>query len=325
MMWATIEKYKPQVQLFFKKQAELLGIDKLSWEDVGAPLQNLENPTISFPKAQELIIHQFGKFSSKMADFAKHAFDQGWIEAEDREGKRPGAFCAQFPARHQSRIFMTYDGSIDNVMTLAHELGHAYHNAVVQELPMMAQNYRMNVAETASTFAEWLVSDCFLEEEMPHAQKRVWLYEKINRSCLFLLNIQARFLFEKQFYEERKKGFVLSNRLNQIMQEAQETAFSSALAAYHPRFWAAKMHFYFTEVPFYNFPYTFGYLFSLGIYARALKGGFENSYDALLKDTGQMNVEELAQKHLNVDLSQAPFWEMALDLIAEDITQFVSV
>lgn len=139
------------------------------------------------------------------------------------------------------------------------------------------------------------------------------------------MNIQSRFLFEQRFYEERKQGEVLTDRLNELMVEAQKEAFGDSLDEYHPHFWASKSHFHITGVPFYNFPYTFGYMFSLGIYSKALQAGtsFEEKYIALLKDTASMTVEDLAYKHLGVDLTQKDFWEEAIGLAVADAEEFL--
>ena len=141
------------------------------------------------------------------------------------------------------------------------------------------------------------------------------------------MNIHARFLFETRFYQARKEGVVSTEQLNELMEQAQREAYGDRLSTYHPIFWASKLHFHITDVPFYNFPYTFGYLFSLGIYAYAKsdKKNFANFYDALLKDTGRMKVEELAKKHLNVNLEEPEFWQRAIDLCIEDVKQFIEL
>ncbi|MBI2812073.1 MAG: oligoendopeptidase, partial [Candidatus Melainabacteria bacterium] len=246
-----------------------------------------------------------------------------WIEGEDRAGKRPGGFCVAFPKSRQSRIFMTYSGSLINLSTLAHELGHAYHNAMVERLPSFAQHYRMNVAETASTFAEQIVSDAFLRACKTRQEKIKILFDRVERSLMFFMNIQARFIFETQFYEQRKKGFLSAEELCKLMQAAQEKAFGNALGVWHPYFWASKLHFYFTGAPFYNFPYTFGYLFSLGIYEISKKKGpaFADQYDALLRESGMMSSEDLAKKHLGVDLTQPDFWQQAASGVLNDIDE----
>ncbi|WP_068470451.1 M3 family oligoendopeptidase [Candidatus Protochlamydia phocaeensis] len=320
-MWESIEAHKGCLQRYLEKKASLQGTEKLAWFDVESPLSTNDLPFIPFQEAAEIIIRQFNRFSPNMGAFAKRAFEEQWIEAEDRPGKRPGGFCTHFPQSRQSRIFMTYSGTMNNVFTLAHELGHAYHNAIIDPLPRFAQHYRMNVAETASTLAEMAVIDAMIEEAQKPEVRKVLLNYKVQRSVLFLMNIHARFLFELRFYEERKKGFVLASTLNHLMEEAQQEAFCQTLSQGHPHFWASKQHFYATDVPFYNFPYTFGYLFSLGLYARLREKGprAPSIYEDLLFDTGRMTTEELAQKHLQVDLRKPIFWEQALELIEKDI------
>ncbi|MFD2613762.1 M3 family oligoendopeptidase [Paenibacillus gansuensis] len=323
-MWNVINEHSGKFVSFLQRKAKLLGLESLSWYDVDAPL-GTAGKVYSYDEAAELIVEQFRKFSPKMADFAVKAFEEGWIEVEDRPGKRPGGFCTSLPVSKQTRIFMTFSGTASNVSTLAHELGHAYHQYVMDELPAMAQEYAMNVAETASTFAEMIVADAAVKEAESPQEKLALLENKVQSSIAFFMNIQARFLFETRFYAKRKQGLVSTEELNTLMEEAQKEAYQHALNEYHPHFWASKMHFYITEVPFYNFPYTFGYLFSYGIFARALKEGaaFENKYIALLQDTGSMTVEELAQKHLNVDLTQPQFWSEAVGLCVEDVEEFL--
>lgn len=160
---------------------------------------------------------------------------------------------------------MTYSGTPGNVSTLAHELGHAYHARLVQELPPLAQEYAMNVAETASTFAEAIVSDALLSRADSDAEKLALLDERLTRAVAFCMNIRARFLFETRFYARRASGMLEAAELGELMTEAQREAFGDALGSWHPHFWASKLHFYLTDVPFYNFPYTFGYLFSTGL------------------------------------------------------------
>lgn len=325
-MWTAITNKKQVFVTYFEKKASLLGVKKLSFYDLSAPIAET-NQTFTFTEAAEFIMKHFRNFSPQMADFAKQAFEKRWIEAEDRPGKRPGGFCTSFPESKQTRIFMTYSGSMSNVATLAHELGHAFHQHVMNDLPAMNQRYAMNVAETASTLAEMIVADAAVENANTKKEKLFLLEDKLQRTIAFFMNIHARFLFEKRFYEERMQGFVPISRLNELMLEAQKEAYCHALEEYDPTFWASKLHFHITGTPFYNFPYTFGYLFSLGIYAESKEKGddFEMSYIQLLRDTGRMNVEDLALKHLQVDLTQPVFWEKAIDLCVQDLEQFLEI
>ncbi|MGE6630208.1 M3 family oligoendopeptidase [Bacillus sp. NPDC077027] len=324
VMWEVIDEHKKPFIDYLHRKAELLGVEKLSWYDVGAPIGN-ESKKYPYQEAAAFIIQHFSSFGKELATFTEKAFNERWVEAEDRPNKRVGGFCTNFPDSGESRIFMTFSGSPSNLATLAHELGHSFHQDVMQNVRMLNRSYAMNVAETASTFAEMIVADASLKEATNEDERLSLLEDKLQRSVAFFMNIQSRFLFETRFYEERKKGEVPADRLNELMEDAQREAFGDALDEYHPHFWASKLHFHITGVPFYNFPYTFGYLFSLGIYANALKAGasFEEKYIALLKDTASMTVEDLASKHLGVDLTQKAFWEEAISLAVADAHEFL--
>jgi pepF/M3 family oligoendopeptidase len=326
VMWETITKNKAVFVKYLNRKAKLLGLEKLSWFDLRAPLGSSDSK-LSYDDGAAFIVEQFGRFSPRLAEFAVKAFEGSWIEGEDRPGKRPGGFCTSFPLHHHCRIFLTYNGTPSTLATLAHELGHGYHREVMDDLPVLLQGYAMNVAETASTFAEMIVADAALGNAMTDEERIVLLDDKLERAIAFFMDIHSRFLFESRFYEERKKGLVSVEKLNELMTEAQKEAFCGALDQVHPYFWASKMHFYNTGVPFYNFPYTFGYLFSAGIYARALEEGpsFEAKYADLLCDTGRMQVEDLAQKHLGVDLTRSEFWQNAIDRLIPDVVEFLAL
>lgn len=325
-MWSVISQNKQKLVQYLERKAKLLGLEKLSWFDLDAPYGQTESK-VSYQEGAEFIEQNFALFGEKMAAFAKMAFEEQWIEAEDRPGKAPGGFCTSFPESAESRIFMTYSGTPSNVSTLAHELGHGFHSFALKGVPHLNTMYAMNVAETASTFAEMIVADASVKNAKDEEEKLALLDDKIQRTVALLMNIHARFLFETSFYEERKQGPVSVERLNELMLQAQKEAYCEALDEYHPLFWASKLHFFITGVPFYNFPYTFGYLFSLGIYAQALEEGkgYEEKYIALLRDTASMTVEDLAQKHLQVDLTQEDFWKKAVDICLADIDEFLEM
>lgn len=324
-MWNAITNNKHHFVKYLNKKAELIGKEKLSIYDISAPLTKSVKK-VSYTDGANFILKYFGEFSPKMANFAQMAFEKRWIEAEDRPGKRPGGFCTSFPDSGQTRVFMTYSGTSSNISTLAHELGHAYHQHVMNDIHGLNQRYAMNVAETASTFAELIVADASVKNAESRQEKLELLEDKLQRSIAFFMNIHARFLFETRFYEERKHGMVSVKRLNELTIQAQKEAYSDALSHYDQNFWSSKLHFHITGTPFYNFPYTFGYLFSLGIYAHSQKtSNFEDDYIRLLQDTGRMNVEDLAMKHLNVDLTKPDFWENAIALCVKDVEEFISL
>ncbi|WP_366937336.1 M3 family oligoendopeptidase [Alicyclobacillus sp.] len=323
-MWSVIAANKAPLVKYLERKARLFGVRRLSWHDVPAPVGK-STSRVTYEQARQFIVDHFGQFNPEMARFAGRCFDDRWIEAEDRPGKQSGAFCTSFPVSRETRVFMTFSGTTSNVSTLAHELGHAYHQHVMRDMPVLLQGYAMNVAETASTFAEAIASDAAVRVAKEKDERIALLDEKIERAVAMLMNIHARFLFETRFYEERKRGWVPADRLNELMVEAQREAYCDALDEWHPRFWASKLHFYITTTPFYNFPYTFGYLFSAGIYARAQAEGpsFAEKYVALLRDTASMRVEDLAQRHLGVDLRKPEFWQSAVDLAVADVDEFL--
>ncbi|WAA08581.1 M3 family oligoendopeptidase [Fervidibacillus albus] len=326
-MWTAVSNNKQPFVDFLNQKAKVLGLEKLAWQDVDAPVNvgDLQPKQFTYDEACDFIIEHFSTFGPKLSNFAKHALENRWVEAEDRPNKRPGGYCTSLPELKESRIFMTFTGSSSDVSTLAHELGHAFHSHVMKDLPALNQNYAMNVAETASTFAETIIGNATVAAAKTTEEKISLLNAKLENATAMFLNIHARFLFEKAFYEERKKGIVSEQRLNELMENAQKEAYKDSLAAYHPHFWCSKLHFFIDSVPFYNFPYTFGYLFSLGIYAEFLKQpeGFEEKYIALLQDTGSMKVEDLAMKHLGVDLTKPDFWEAGIKLAAKDAEEFI--
>lgn len=328
-MWSAVDAQKQTFLDYLAQKAILLGMDKLGWQDVDAPVALGETkPTrFTYDEACDFIIEHFSSFGPKLTDFTKHALENRWVEAEDRSNKRPGGYCTSLPEFEESRIFMTFTGSPSDTSTLAHELGHAFHSHVMKDLPELNQGYAMNVAETASTFAETIIADATVKNAATDEEKVSLLANKLEGATAMFLNIRARFLFEDSFYTERAKGIVSEKRLNELMIEAQKEAFGDSLSSYHPHFWAAKLHFFIDSVPFYNFPYTFGYLFSLGIYAEYLKHpeGFEEKYIALLRDTGSMKVEDLAKKHLDVDVTKEDFWAAGIELVGRDVEEFVEL
>lgn len=326
-MWGAVADNKQAFLTYLERKAHLLGMEKLAWQDVDAPiaLGNVSATTYTYDEASEFILEHFESFGSQLSHFTKQALENRWVEAEDRPHKRPGGYCTSLPEWDESRIFMTFTGAPSDVSTLAHELGHAFHSDVLKDEPYLHQRYAMNVAETASTFAETIIDNATINQARSDEEKVMLLGAKLETATAMFLNIHARFLFEDAFYTERADGIVSQERLNELMEKAQRKAYGESLASYHPSFWSSKLHFFIDSVPFYNFPYTFGYLFSLGIYAEYVKNptAFEEKYIALLKDTGAMEVEALAKKHLNVDITQQNFWQAGIDLMVEDVEEFI--
>ena len=282
-----------------------------------APAQGEEQP-LPYADAVALIAEAYGKVAPEMGDFVRMMAAKGWIEGTAGPRKRPGAYCTEFRRSRTPRVYMTYTGGGSDVITLAHELGHAFHAWTMRELPDSQCDYGMAVAETASTFGESVVRDAMLARaETPAAQLEI-VWEEATALTAFVLNIPTRFAFERGLYEARAERPQRPAELCERMSAAWQHWYGDCLAEPDPLFWASKLHFYISGLSFYNFPYLFGYLFSLGVYARREAWGdeFFPRYQALLRDTGRMTSEELAAKHLEVDLTAPDFWRETLATLA---------
>ncbi|MDM5187948.1 M3 family oligoendopeptidase [Bacillus sp. DX4.1] len=324
-MWDVIDKNKGLLVDFIERKSRLLGLEKMNWFDLHTPLGAIRK-IYTYDEAAEVILAHFQAVSPKLADFARQAFQERWIDCEYRETKASRGFAARFPIAKQSRIFMNFEGTADNVVTLAHELGHAFHQCQLSNtVPPFSQYYPLSLGETASTFAETIVANAAVKSAESKEEQIALLDAKIAMTIKYIMGVQANFVFEKNFYERRKQEIVSVGELKQLMIEAQKYAFQGSLDSYHAYMWIWARHFYFTDKPFYNFPYTFGFLFSQGIYATVLREGiaFEEKYIQLLRDTGRMTVEDLAKRHLGFDLTKQDFWQQAMDLVLGDVKEFL--
>ena len=325
-MWDVIDRKADKLKDFFAAKAKLIGVDQLAWYDTWSPVGEGKQ-SYSYAQAADLVVEKTNSINPDIAEFCRHAIDSQWIEAENRSGKQAGAYCTGLPLLKEPRIFMTYNGSFSGLLTLAHELGHGYHSWVMRDLPVGARRYTMSVAETASTLNELLVKNAVMESISDKQEKINILGTSLNDAASYLMNIRSRFEFEKNFYSARTSQQLSVAELSAMMEDAQKMAYKGALSQYHPLFWASKLHFYGTRVPFYNFPYTFGFLFSNGVYSYAAAEGkdFVSGYKAMLRDTGRMTTEQLASKHLGVDLTKPEFWETAVDRVLGDVDKFVAL
>ncbi len=323
-MWNAGTERKPMFKKYFELKAKLLGIKKLSWYDITAPM---EAGKIDFDSAMDIIIREYKGFNPVMGDFAKWCIENGFIESENRSGKRQGAYCTEFSKRKEPRVFMTFTDSYDSMSTLAHELGHGFHSYVMKDRPLPLRDYPMNLAETASTFGEAIIGDYLLKNAKNDAEKISMLDKMIADAVTYLMNIHSRFIFECRFYEKRAESELTPDELTTLMLDAQREAFIDLLDEYNPLFWASKLHFYISGLSFYNFPYTFGYLFSNALFAIAKERGkeFTETYNNILIATGCMNTEEVVSKNLGMDITKKDFWNKSLDLIEQLIHQFVKL
>ncbi|MFM4977376.1 M3 family oligoendopeptidase [Aeromonas rivipollensis] len=308
--------------------ARRLGIEELGPEDLFAPPPASSHRSIPFEEAIEIIALAFTGFDPEMGEFARMMAERGWIDAAPTPNRRTGAYCTKFADPVEPRVFITYAGTMDNVITLAHELGHAWHNWLIRDLPMNQRSYPMTLAETASIFAETLVRSALFEQARSAEERQAIAWAEADGAATFLVNIPARFDFEQALVAEREQGYVSSARLKALTDEAWGRWYEKSLSRYHPMFWAAKAHFSIAGFGFYNYPYLFGYLFSLGVYQQLIsrqaagEQDVAQAYRALLRDTGRMSAEELVMKHLGQDIREAAFWQGSLALVAAAVDRF---
>jgi oligoendopeptidase F len=314
-------------QKVMQLQAKVLKKDKLAPWDLNAPAPKVadsswEKPT--FDEAIQLIINAFNTVNPDMGEFVQHMVDQNWIEGTVGPNKRPGAFCTGFPKSRTPRVYMTYSGGMREVKTLAHELGHAFHNWVMRDMPIQETRYPMTLAETASIFAETVVNHALLAKADGAGDRFNFLWSSADEITGLLINVPARYEFESNFYTQRSQGIFTPAKFKSLMNDAWEEWYGDTLSELNPMFWASKLHFHIPELSFYNYPYTFGYLFALGVYAQKdiLGDDFYGAYVNLLRDTGKMSAEEVAQKHLQADLTKPEFWQNSLKIVANTVEQF---
>ncbi|WP_324015375.1 M3 family oligoendopeptidase [Aeromonas hydrophila] len=291
--------------------------------DLYAPAPAAASGLISFEQALTLVADAFAGFDPEMGAFARMMAANGWIDAAPSEHRRSGAYSTEYAEPPEPRVFLTFEGTLDNVITLAHELGHAWHSWLLRELPLEQRDYPKTLAETASLFAEALVRDALLAATDNMEQRRAIAWLDGERAASLLLDVPARFTFERALVAAREEGYVGAGQLRQMMKSAQQQWYGDTLSQYDELFWASKGHFSIAELGFYNYPYLFGYLFSLGLYAQQARAGreFVHAYRELLRDTGRMSAEELVEKHLGIDIREPAFWQESLDYVEEAVAR----
>ncbi len=320
------ERTAPLARRTATAMARAGGREQLGPWDLRAPAPRFsgEAKPIAFDDAVELIAGAYGSVAPEMGEFVRMMAARRWIEGTVTERKRPGAYCTGFPKSRHPRVYMTYSGSNSDIVTLAHELGHAFHGWSMRDLPDSQRSYGMSLAETASTFGETTVRDALLQRAPDAAAQFDILWEEVAALPTFLLNIPARFDFENRFYERRAERPLRPQEIGDLMAGAWERWYAQAMSEPDRWFWASKLHFYISGLSFYNFPYLFGYLFSMGVYLRREAHGadFYPRYVALLRDTGRMRAEDLAREHLGVALEEPGFWEDTLARLEPRVTRF---
>lgn len=324
---AAAEAARPRLETYLARKAALLGKGTLDFWDLAAPLVAGEGASIPWDTATDMITTAFDGFASPVGDFARRAFEKRWIEAERRDAKAQGGYCTRLPISGESRIFMTYGDTLDNALTLAHELGHAYHNEVLLRADSPAkQRVTSALAETASTFCEAILRDHALSGATDEEQRIAMLDQQLQDAVVFLMNIPMRFAFECRLYELRRDGDLDPRSLCQEMEQLQRRYYGASLGSADPWYWASKLHYYISHFGFYNWPYLFGYLFSGAVYAhgKAQGSGFIHTYDALLAATGWRDTESIARDYLDGDLTSQAFWDSAVDVALAPLDEFLA-
>ena len=310
-----------------RAKAKQMGQKSVAWFDLGAPLDLPNQAKLSWDKAKTTVGESFVRAYPALGKFfQEQVIDKSWVDWEPRLGKRPGGFCTSSMLSKESRIFMTYNDSLGDVLTLAHESGHAFHGYLMRDIRPYARGYPMTLAETASTFGEQVLMNGLLDDpDVSDAEKAMMLDVEVGHGAIYLLDIPVRYEFEKALYEERKNGELSVSRLKQLMVETQRRILGDVLEAggEDPYFWASKLHFYITGITFYNFPYTFGFLLSRGLYAMFKKEGtsFLRKYEEFLRLTGSDTAENVVRRSLGRDLENPEFWAEAIRSLEEPLSQ----
>ncbi len=323
-MLAAMRESFPVFRKYLRAKAKALGHQGgLPFYDLFAPMGKA-NASFTLDQARDTLVEVLGKFSKKMGDHIQQAFDERWIDAYPHAGKRGGAFCSGVHPLGISYVLTNFDGSLSSVSTLAHELGHAYHNRCMDGLSMMNCGYPMPLAETASIFNETLLSSKMLENATEDEQ--IMLLElELADACQVIVDIMSRYLFETEVVERRKSHALSPRELKEIMLDAQKKTYGDGLDEniLHPYMWACKSHYYRADLHFYNFPYAFGLLFGKGIFARYKERGeaFVEEYDQLLRATASGNVADVAAS-VDIDVHSVDFWRSSLAVLAEDVEKY---
>jgi oligoendopeptidase F len=319
----VMEESLPVFRRYLKLKASALGLERLAFYDLFAPLES-DARQWSFDEAREFIVESFMEFHPEMGIFARDAFQAGWIDALPREGKVGGAYCIHFPLQGESRVLCNFNGSLSSVSTIAHELGHAYHGHVLKDEPQLLSSYPMTLAETASIFAETVV----MRRALSRAEggERITVIEAfLEKNTQVIVDILSRFYFERELFSRRAEGELSPTQLCAMMEDAQRRTYGDGLDqdALHPYMWAVKGHYYRPELAFYNYPYAFGQLFGLGLYARYEQEGaaFRSAYDTVLRLTGRLPAAEVTAL-AGCSIEDRDFWRQGIAAAARFVDEF---
>ena len=325
-MLSAMEEYAPKFWQYLKAKAKALGHENgLPWYDLFAPM-GTSSTKFTVESARDYLVNLFAEFDSELSGMVARAFDEEWIDFYPRDGKAGGAFCADVNCLHESRILTNFDGLFGDVITLAHELGHAFHNQCIFHHRPLNQDYSMPLAETASTFNECVVMGSALSKAANKAEKIALIESQLQDITQVICDIFSRYRFEAMVFENREEQFMDAATLCSFMEQAQKESYGDGLDhnCLHPYMWVCKSHYY--GPTFYNFPYAFGALFARGLYAQYEKEGvaFVSKYKKLLAATTVATAEDVA-KEAGIDLTDKEFWRAALQTVADQIDLFCTL
>lgn len=322
-LMAQAEAHKTLGRRALRAMACAQGITDFAPWDLYAPAPYGAQASVGFGQALTLVADAFAAFDPEMGDFARMMADRGWIDAAPSDNRRSGAYCTEYADPAEPRVFLTFEGTMDNVITLAHELGHTWHSWLLRDAPLAQRDYPKTLAETASLFAETLVRDALLARAQTREQRLTIAWMDGERVASLLLDVPSRFHFERALVAGRAEGYLGAGQLRAMMKSAKQQWYGDSLSQYDELFWASKSHFSIADLGFYNYPYLFGYLFSLGLYAQKERVGddFVPAYRALLADTGRMSAESLVEKHLGVDIREPAFWQESLRYVEDAVVR----
>ena len=326
-MMSSIQSYLPKFRNYLRTKANLLGYKNgLPWYEIYATLGECDF-NFSIEECEELILKHFKDVSGNLYNMTKQAFDEKWIDYPTRPGKQPGAFCENLGWIKQSRLITNYNNTLSDIITVAHELGHAFHGMMIENQPVLNRDYCMPLAETASTFNENIMYNA-LQKDMNDHDKLLVIDSQLSALCQNILDIYARFQFETLVFEHVEEGFLTADQLCELMKEALLRSFGDGLDPewLHPYRWITKVHYYIPDIAYYNFPYTFGALFLRGLYALYAKQGkdFIPKYEKLLAATTTNTCEDVA-KIADIDLRQETFWKESLQSIVDQMDEFLQL
>ena len=326
-MYTAINSHIDIGREILKQKAHFFNRSGIWFFEREAPLPVGDSGEYTWQQATKLVSGAFEKSYPALANYFQSMLDRRWIESEQRPAKRPGAFCTGSALNRQQRIFMTFNGTLGNATTLAHEVGHAWHSHLMRDMRPWALHYPMTLAETASIFAEHILAEgIYTNDNIRESEKFLMLDEELSGAAVLLLDITTRFEFEKAFYRRRRDGELPVSELKKLMADTQHRIYGDTLLenGADPYFWASKLHFYITGVTFYNFPYTFGFLLARALINMFYSEGpdFLKRYETFLQMTGSGRVEDVIYRSLAVDIQQPAFWENAIRSLNEPLARY---